>query len=193
MHKKRLDEAIYENTFTVDMHIAIGNTAFTRGDFRQSAARYREAIKAIRENITEEHLQMEYLRDRLHWQFTRQSIFIRWLESHPGGFASLPLTSPFEKGQPLTNFDNRLIKLIKVDLPKEETYLDVYDYLFEEMLRNDIPIYSPGGSMDRKIALGIMQMYDQYPIYAKDFITIPSIRLGFDLIEEEIRKRWDNP
>lgn len=190
MYKYERSEIVFENTARLDSHLAIGNTAFIRGNYKAAAGNYHDALDLYYQANAVERLKMEKLRDNLNWQKKRQEIIFEWINTHPNGPTPGPYKALGGNDPSYGEIVNKILKIFIHEMLDEDKWIDVYNYIFEELLRLDIEISSPGNSVERKIAVAILQLYGKIEIDQWSLINIPSIRIGIDLLEQEFRNRW---
>lgn len=145
-------------------------------------------IELLKEEIEKAFKKSKKIENDKTWLEAKLEMYQQWIIKHPDGFRSLPLTPPWDPNMPRQEITSRAIQLIAKEFMDEDIF-EAYGLIFEELFKLGEDFPSPGGSLQRKVLQLVLEAYG-ISMHVEDKLLIPGVRIGVDLIADQLELRW---
>lgn len=107
-------------------------------------------------------------------------IYRRWLAANPRGMRPLPRASH--------EFEFSVIMGIVNQLLDDPGLAPIFGYLFDELSSLGVQFSSPGGTIQRRVAALLSHVFSDEPRDPDGHLEVPAIRVGIDLLADEVER-----
>ena len=187
--KKKVEDlsirAIKGDPDAVNVLFDIAKDCEKNEQYENAAMAYREMAFACRILASRSSAEKAEVEDKLHDMTVTRAIYAWWVKEHPDGMKKLPY--------PPSGIDREFIRRTAIEelLPDEKFYY-VFYFLEDVLTDMGMEFYSPGGSIQRRV-WGMLEIVfgleKDYPPYTK-FLQSTAVRIGLDLLADEIERRY---
>lgn len=110
------------------------------------------------------------------------SVYKVWIGANPNGFRTLPYSSPHVTAE--------LIRVILVEqLQYEKSFAEIFAFLHHSLSTAGMRFFSPGGSFIRRLCWLLEVLFGKRDDEGMIFLRDTSVRIGIDLLADEVEKR----
>lgn len=152
------------------------------GSYQQAAEIFRDTAISYRISAFRNLARAEQAESESAWLKKVEQIYQRWLEGNLQGMRSIPYVA--------AGVDAEIIRKVIVDqLITDPDFQPVFGFLYAKLADLGMEFYSPGGSIQRKAIYLLLEIFGLSENGYSEYLKNIDVRVGLDLISDEIINR----